>query len=261
MVEFVVPFVFVISIECVFRLCMNLFTVSYCIWYCQQWNCSDFTQIKRLFLCSFVECKTVCFRRCWCCAPFDSDCAVGFCALQVWEVGKQYRSFCPLIYENVWWFVCHVFDSTVLIMSSLQIFGMVWLGERVILSSQGGCPRVHTCPLYVSASSICVGVHVCVCLVPKAEWCPCWFCSSSSLSCSTQRVCLLRRLAGFSSVPPQRPSLLWGVKNFHLCISLDKKAQSPFESSGDTGRHCGHASLALISQILKPVCGEQDLRG
>lgn len=116
--------------------------------------------------------------------------------------------------------------------------------------------------LYVSAA-IYVGVCVCVCvwLVPRAEWCPCWFCSSSSLSCSTQCVCLLGRLAGFSSVAPQRPSLLWGVKNFHLCISLDKKAPSPFESSSNTGRHCGHASLALISQILKPVCGEQDLRG
>lgn len=36
---------------------------------------------------------------------------------------------------------------------------------------------------------------------------------------------------------------------------------SPFESGSDTSRHCGHASRALISQILKPVCGEQDLRG
>lgn len=38
-----------------------------------------------------------------------------------------------------------------------------------------------------------------------------------------------------------------------------QKAPGPiFESIGNTGRHCGHASSALISQILKPVCGEQD---
>lgn len=40
-----------------------------------------------------------------------------------------------------------------------------------------------------------------------------------------------------------------------------KKAPNPFESDSNTGRHCGHASLALISQTLKPVCGEQDLKG
>lgn len=38
-----------------------------------------------------------------------------------------------------------------------------------------------------------------------------------------------------------------------------QKAPKPiFESIGNTGRHCGHASSALISQILKLVCGEQD---
>lgn len=84
----------------------------------------------------------------------------------------------------------------------------------------------------------------------------------SSLSCCTQCVCLLRRLTAFSTVAPQRPSLLWGVKNFHLCISLDKKkAPSPFEPGCNTGGHCGHASLAIISQILKRVYGEQDLKG
>ena len=152
------------------------------------------------------------------------------------------------------WYIWHVlfWDSVFRgIWDSLNMAFQLFVCDcmKVRLYSICGC----TC--------VCVCVCVCVCLVPKAEWCPCWFCSSSSLSCSTQCVCLLGRLAAFSSVPPQRPSLLWGVKNFHLCISLDKKAPSPFESSSNTGRHCGHASLALISQILKPVCGEQDLRG
>lgn len=85
-------------------------------------------------------------------------------------------------------------------------------------------------PLLYLCVCMCVSVGavrcVCVCL-PKAEWCPCWFCSSSSLSCSTQCVCLLGRLACSSSVAPQRPRRLWGVKNFHLCISLDKKNTKP----------------------------------
>lgn len=78
--------------------------------------------------------------------------------------------------------------------------------------------------------------RVCLCRVPIVEWCPCWFCASGPLSCSTQRVCFLRRLTGLSSVTTQRTSLLWGVKNFHLCISLDKKHQahlSPVATQAD----------------------------
>ena len=40
-----------------------------------------------------------------------------------------------------------------------------------------------------------------------------------------------------------------------------KKHQTHFESGSNTGWYCVHTSAALISQILKPVCGEQDLRG
>lgn len=135
-----------------------------------------------------------------------------------------------------------------------------------------GTCHSHLCYVCVSSCVLCMwvqfySIYGCTCVCVSA-WCPKQ--SDAPADSAPPALCPVALSVSASSGDCQA-SLVWlhkGPASFEVLKTsiyaspwTKKKAPSPFESSSNTGRHCGHASLALISQILKPVCGEQDLRG
>lgn len=113
--------------------------------------------------------------------------------------------------------------------------------------------------VYVSCVCVCVyctiKAYVCVCVctyVPAA---------SGFRSFVLQHSACLppQEIQGSLSSGHTKALAFFEVLKTSIYAFPGQKAPKPiFESIGNTGRHCGHASSALISQILKLVCGEQD---
>lgn len=186
--------------------------------------------------------------------------AVGFfgcmrlqCRCQRWVKRDLSVNLADWIITQLLWYIWYIYFDIVFIGISdswNKLFQPLW------------CLCVCMCALYASAVIQYMQAHMCV-----SAWCP----KQSDAPADSAPLALCpAALSVSASSGDWQDSLVWlhkGPASFEvlktsiLCISLDKKAPSPFESSSNTGRHCGHASRALTSQILKPVCGEQDLRG